>query len=342
MAKQIIHLARLFSPHVGGVETHVREIAKIQVKRGFAVTVITEQHQADLPLQETIGGIKIIRIPQQFVGKKLPIWRWMWRYRNLLAGAARIQVHDVFWWLLPVFFLLSGEIITTFHGWETNFPVRITAKLQRWIYAQKSGRTVHVGTWIRDFYWDKPDAVTYGGVRKEFLRVGELRRQKNQKLQLVFFGRLAEDNGVNEYCRVLSILRKKGIKFAITWIGEGPLMETCREYGRILGSVRNPIPFLIKADIVFSSSYLSMMEAQALGKVVAAVYQNSLKEAYLRSYPGAFAIFLAGNSESLAEKIIDVTDNHQKMMALAEKSRHFARSQTWEKVADMYEKISSN
>ena len=32
------------------------------------------------------------------------------------------------------------EIITTFHGWETRFPVRMSAKLQRWIYARLSGK----------------------------------------------------------------------------------------------------------------------------------------------------------------------------------------------------------
>ena len=64
ISKKIIHLSRLFSPHLGGVEVHVREVARIQVQRGWAVTVLTEQHQQGLPLEETSAGIKIIRIPQ--------------------------------------------------------------------------------------------------------------------------------------------------------------------------------------------------------------------------------------------------------------------------------------
>lgn len=342
MPKKIIHLSRLFSPHLGGVEVHVREVARIQVQRGWAVTVLTEQHQQGLPLEETSAGIKIIRIPHRIAGRKLPVWRWMWRHRGLLAEADRIHVHDVFWWLLPVFSILGGEIITTFHGWETRFPVRMSAKLQRWIYARLSGKTVHVGRWIRDYYWDKPDAVTFGGVRQEFLKAELPKQKKKTQLNIIFLGRLAEDTGVREYLNALEKLREKEISVAVKWIGDGPLKEECKQFGRVFGTVRNLLPHLQKADLVFASSYLSILEAQALGKPVAALYHNSLKEAYLRSYPGAFAMLIAGSGEELAEKLAELVETEKKQAELAEKSRRFAGSQTWEKVADMYEKLTSN
>lgn len=342
MPKKIIHLARLFSPHLGGVEVHVREIAGVQVRRGWAVTVITEQHRPGLSTEETTAGIKIIRIPHQIAGRKLPVWRWMWRHRGLLAGADRIQVHDVFWWLLTVFPLLGGEIVTTFHGWETTFPVSLGAKLQRWVYAKLSGKTVHVGSWIKDYYWDKPDAVTYGGVRQEFIADELTGQKKKAKVNIIFLGRLAEDTGVSEYFKALEKLKEKEISYDVKWIGEGPLKEKCLQYGQVQGPVRNLPPHLERADVVFASSYLSILEAQALGKPIAAIYQNSLKEAYLRSYPGAFVMLIASSGAVLADKLAEIIDDEKKMADMAEKSRRFARSQTWEKVANMYEKLSSN
>ena len=75
----ILFFARLFYPHIGGVEKHVLEIGKILIKKGHKIIVFTELHDKKLKLQERFEGIQVYRVP---VGKdnwfkKFRIWWWL-------------------------------------------------------------------------------------------------------------------------------------------------------------------------------------------------------------------------------------------------------------------------
>ena len=86
---KIIFLARLFYPHIGGVEKHVMEISKILLKKGNEVIVITEQLE-DTNLKEIKDGIIIYRVP---VGrddwfKKFRVWKGMWDLGDEIGRAS--------------------------------------------------------------------------------------------------------------------------------------------------------------------------------------------------------------------------------------------------------------
>src|SRR5258708_6067514 len=96
---RILFLTCLYAPHIGGVETHAHEVAR-RLATQHRVTVITEQHDAQLPLREVIDNVEVYRIP---IGRsrKLSIWLWLLRHMHLLLHAHIIHVHDVFFWMLP-------------------------------------------------------------------------------------------------------------------------------------------------------------------------------------------------------------------------------------------------
>jgi glycosyltransferase involved in cell wall biosynthesis len=60
-----------FDPHVGGVETHVRELARALVARGLDATVITADTDAAGPRGE-VAGVPVIRVPPRSTLFKTP------------------------------------------------------------------------------------------------------------------------------------------------------------------------------------------------------------------------------------------------------------------------------
>jgi glycosyltransferase involved in cell wall biosynthesis len=58
----LIATARM-TPLTGGIETHVREVSRRLVSRGFDVTVVTTDRTGTLPVDEDLDGVRIHRTP---------------------------------------------------------------------------------------------------------------------------------------------------------------------------------------------------------------------------------------------------------------------------------------
>ena len=325
-------------PHIwGGVETHVSEVNRV-LKTDHHITVLTEQFESILPLQQKIDGITVIRLPHRAVGHKLATWKWLWTQRRVLLSADVIQVHDVFWWLLPLLPVVEDKVFTTFHGWETQYPVRWQAQLQRWWAAQLSRATVHVGEWIKEFYWDTPTAVTYGGTQvPETVSVFP---QLTKSLKVVFIGRLSAENEISQYLKLLTQLQHSQFKIEMTWVGDGPLRDQCAKWGTVTGFT-SAKPYLSKAHLVFASSYLSMLEAQAAGKVVVAFYSHLLKQRYLETYAGSEFVLISDQPAEVMNQLQKWRAEPAGYVKLQRQARKFATTQTWTQVAAMYEQLWS-
>lgn len=328
---KIVHLARLFAPHIGGVETHVREISRELTQAGHELTIITQQHEATLPLTEIIDDVTIIRIPADTFNSKLQTWKALWHHRQLWQTADVVHVHDVFWWLLPFTLLIKDKLFMTFHGWEGQYPVRWQAKAQRWFAHKLAVKSIHVGEWIQEFYWDKPDAVTYGGVNS----VSTSHSKTLPSVNFAFLGRLSKDNDVPLYLEVLDVLKQHSKK-SVSWLGDGELRAECEQYGEVKGFVKNPAYFLQSADFAFASSYLSILEAQSLGKVVVAMYSNPLKKRYLETYPGVPHMIIGHDPTQVAHAVKELQKNRSKYNQLSQAALSFAKTQTWKQVSDLY------
>lgn len=336
---KIVHLTPYFAPHIGGVETHVAEVCRLLQKAGHQVTILTLQSDPDSPLQEIIDGLKIIRCP---VGPpmakswryKLAVWQWFWQQRSVWWSCDRIQVHDVFWWVVPFLPLIEDKVFITFHGWETTFPISPKAKFQRWLWNRVSAGSVHVGAWIKEYYWDRPSVVTYGGVRESILALPHSPPRQLQKM--IFLGRLSVDNDVEKYRDLFLLLKARHPKLTITWIGDGPLREVCQKVGRVTGFIAQPEKEVRTADLVGASSYLAMWSAMAQGKVVAAFYSQALKRRYLATFPGAATILIDKDPVSMEKKVTTLYASSKKVAAFSALAAQIAGQHSWQKVTDMY------
>lgn len=335
---KIIHLSPSFLPKLGGVETHVSEIVKLQKKAGNKVEVL----YSDNGLLKFANNDKgLTRIAKFKIGStKLNIWLQIYSLLDELNSADIIHVHDVTWWLWPFTLFLTPKIVTTFHGWEGKYPVELTAKLSRLLSSMLSDKTVHVGDWIRNYYFDKPNAVIYGGVKAAGVsRLVPISwpRSKN-KLNIIFLGRLELENDIDLYLQLFNELKKK-VALKITWVGDGKYRQQCEKLGVVTGMVSDYQKYIAKADLVCSSSYLSMLSAQAAGKIVIALHSHPLKKDYLQNYPGNSAMLIGDNPKHVAAQILKLIKDKAKFKSMSEAAYEFASHSTWEDVNKVYMKL---
>lgn len=60
---RILFVLTYYRPHVSGLTIYVERLAREMAKRGHSVTVLTSQYEADLPREETVDGVHVIRAP---------------------------------------------------------------------------------------------------------------------------------------------------------------------------------------------------------------------------------------------------------------------------------------
>jgi glycosyltransferase involved in cell wall biosynthesis len=58
---RIVQVTPFFHPHAGGVESHVRSLAREFAREGHDVTVVTARYRSDLPSEETTEGYRVLR-----------------------------------------------------------------------------------------------------------------------------------------------------------------------------------------------------------------------------------------------------------------------------------------
>jgi glycosyltransferase involved in cell wall biosynthesis len=328
----VLFLTRRFWPAVGGVETHMAEVAKI-LKSTHDITVVTEQHESTLPLQEIHEGINIIRLPTSGTPwSKWSYWRWWLQHRQLLANADVVHIHDVFFWLQPLrplFFFKKWFM--TFHGYEPPQPTwrqRVQHQLAAWL----TNGNICVGGFHQKWYGVKPNFITYGGVNAS-AHSSKKKSAPKQPKKIIFIGRLAEDTGIQT---LLNALRNVDEKLQLDIYGDGPIRARLESQAKHFhhaiqfhGFDPNAREYLPEADIVFASQYLSILDALAAGTPVIALADTPLKKDYLELTPFAEWITIAHDEKEIASALTST-------QTLNPNAPAWARSQTWLRVVENY------
>lgn len=338
----ILFFARRFYPDIGGGETHVLEVSKRLVDLGNTVLVISEVSKSNkfdnsnYRSEEVYDGIKIIRAnfgKDNFL-KKFRIWYWMWQHKYLIANADIVHCHDVFFWYLPFRFLYPQKpVYITFHGYETVYPIAKNAIVIRKMSEKLAWGNICIGDFIKKWYGTKPTYTTYGGVEIPPSSHKTNRTNKtDRKIKIVFVGRLEPDNGVLEFLEALKILQEKGVDYTFIALGGGSLLGSVKRYGKAIGFVKDPISYIQNSDIVFASSYLSILLGFACRKPVFSVYTNPLKKDYLEMTPFADWIVESDDPESIAAAILSLETKNNSL----EKAYAWVKKQTWDGVVNIY------
>jgi glycosyltransferase involved in cell wall biosynthesis len=360
----------------GGVERHVRILRKELEKRGYKVKELSLDE-----IDEFNKGLALRTQGQALgaLGYKFQAWRWLWRNRSLFKWANVIHVHDVFWWIMPFAIINKGlallrhqgqaletnqgRLFVTFHGWEGVCPPSRSAVWQKRLAAFLSDGTIGVGNFFKKWYGIAPSRVVYG-VLDPNISIASLdsstalgmtknspdchvrqSRTRNDRLSVVFLGRLEKVNGIEVVIEVIKRINKgykdyknyKNHGINIFFVGDGSYRKQAEKFGKVTGMVKNPQKYLIGADAVITSSYMSMLEAAAMGKPIIAIRDNQLKGDYLNCHPLRKYIVICKNSRELARRIASLQFRKDAIRS----ARDWALRQTPEKLASEYEKLWS-
>lgn len=330
---RVLMLTASYHPRAGGVEKHVRCVARELRAMGMEVWVATPRWEEGWNEEELVDGVMVRRLSTSTrEGRK--------ELEPLLDWAQVAHTHDAYPFLkyyqpyrlrrprLPVF--------VTWHGYEC-YPIPLEAKFLRRIVGLLTKGSICVGAFIPKWYKFSCPRITYGGVDAPAERppLGE---------GAVFVGRLEPDTGILDYIEALAWLRDKhGVDVPFEVCGVGSLLDMAKRRAaekrlRVVfhGQVADPMPYFARARFACVSGYLAMLEAMAGGAIVLALYDNPLKEDYLRMSPMAVNAVIAGSPQELADQMAALARSPEEMERRAEAGYQFAKEQTWRRVAELY------
>lgn len=360
----ILFLTRLFYPHIGGVEKHVLEVSKRLVTKGHKVIVITEEfsnlHHSiidvipakagiqkenirspwipDQVRNDKINGIEVIRMPvgHEDSFKKFRIWKNLWKIRKVIKDADIVHCHDVFFWYMPFRLLYPRKpVYTTFHGYE-SYPITKKAIFTRKISEKLSSGNICIGDFIKKWYGTHPTFVSYGAVDIKALPLIRGSRRGFIKHSALFYGRLDAQTGILTYNEAFKLLRKKYPKFEFLIVGDGPDKNLLDKKAKAIGFQKNPEKYFKNYRFAFVSRYLSILEAMAAKRLVFAVYDNPIKEDYLRMAPFAKFIFIKNDAKRLANQVEKIINNPKLEREMIESAYEWVKKQTWEEMTKIY------
>lgn len=114
---RILMVLTYYHPHWTGLTAYAKRLAEGLGRRGHAVTVLTSRHESHLPLEETIAGVRVVRLPvagRLSRGVVMPAFpAALWRR---MREAEVVQIHTP---------LLEAPLVTIF-GRALRRPVVFT------------------------------------------------------------------------------------------------------------------------------------------------------------------------------------------------------------------------
>jgi glycosyltransferase involved in cell wall biosynthesis len=355
--KRIVHLARRYTPMVGGVEKHLEEINQEFLSRGYQVSVIAEQTEPSLTKNETCAGVEVYRLPinaekasKSFINKltfKIKIWLSLWQIRSVWMEADKIQIHDVFFWMLPFLHFVRKKVYITFHGYEANKLPDRTQRFWHQLASLFTEENLCIGGFHHKWFGVTPGLISFGAVDSDnensITSTQKLKRLKTPRseIKIIFIGRLQADTGILQFLQACKILQQNRLQFSLEIFGDGLLKNQIKEFVKtnelkikVHGFVPQAHQLIPQFDFVFASQYLVILESLAAAKPVIAYTDTQFKNDYLSNTPFASFITIAKNPQEIVKA---VEASHSK--AKLESAQIWARQQTWSKLADNYESL---
>ncbi len=302
------------------------------LSKGHQVIVLV-RWQPQMPARQSVEDALVLRLPKYPNRYVLRIWLFL--HAKELAGTDVVHSHDLYLPQLGKTFP-EAKFVHTFHGYE-GFPIKPEAQKIRQQIRRQVPHCVCVGAYVEKWYGTPCDLVIYGAATP-IKPVTE-----KTSFGAVFLGRLETDTGFWTYLEAVQTISKQSADFSMLVIGDGSLMEPAKKFARtnelnveFRGALQKASSYLPLAKIAFVSGYLAMIEAGSLGLPIVAYYGTPIKKDYLECHPMAANMYLADSSETIAKQYFAAKNDGGKR---AKKMQTWARQQTWEKLAESYEKI---
>ncbi|MCZ7538373.1 MAG: glycosyltransferase family 4 protein [Anaerolineae bacterium] len=237
---RVLAALQYYLPHRTGVPIHVQRVAEALVQRGHQVTILAARHSIELPRDETINGVRLVRLwaPLRVSrGMVMPAYPW--------AAWGLIRVHDVVWLHTPMLetslmALLTRaagkQLIATHHG-DLVLPPGLFNRFVRWFtfanYRFMANRAARLIAYSHDYadhsYYLKPFrdrvSVIYPPIEvpdPDPERVAELRERWGADGGPIigFAGRFVQEKRPDLLIRALEVINRSFPRARVVFAGE--------------------------------------------------------------------------------------------------------------------------
>lgn len=237
---RVLAALQYYLPHRTGVPIHVQRVAEALVQRGHQVTILAARHSIELPRDETINGVRLVRLwaPLRVSrGMIMPAYPW--------AAWGLIRVHDVVWLHTPMLetslmALLTRaagkQLIATHHG-DLILPPGVFNRFVRWFtfanYRFMASRAARLIAYSHDYadhsYYLKPFrdqvSVIYPPIEvpdPDPERVAELRGRWGADGGPIigFAGRFVQEKRPDLLIRALEVINRSFPRARVVFAGE--------------------------------------------------------------------------------------------------------------------------
>ncbi len=317
---------------MGGIEKHIAELSKVLIKEGHNVTVITTKFEANLTSSEEIAGVDVVRFKQPKIKYFGLIYTWLWFIwnKNLIKKSDLIHVHDVFIWYWPFKFIYPNKkVFVTNHGQWGKYPINPADLIQKKLSRKYSDGVISIGRYIDIYYGIKSDLISYGAAK--------LVHTNQKEKTILYVGRLDNNTGLSIFLQMLNKNYENKIlnKYKIVFCGDGELREECEKYGEVLGWT-DPAKYYKKAEFVFASGYLTILESVANKCLVFTAFGNKLQKDYYQLTPFADFINIAKNEEILWHDLKFFALDQNEAKKVVEMGYNWVKDQSWKNLANQY------
>lgn len=344
---KILVALQYYLPHRTGVPLHVQRVAERLVARGHEVTVIAARHKIDLPRDETVNGVRIVRLWAAIKvsrGMVMPAYPWaLWAF---------LRRYDVVWVNTPMletslaavmaWFTRSG-LVSTHHGdlvLPTGLFNRFVSWFTFWHYKYMAKRADALVAYSQDYadqsyyllpFMDKVKVISPPIVipDPDPERAKELHERWSHDGGPVigFAGRFVQEKRPDLAIRALEVVAQQhpnvrlvfagnyDIPYEDTWENNQPLVKRFNEYLVFLGEITSAqalANFYAACDVLLLTSdtecfALVQVEAMMCGTPVVMTDTRGGRVPVMATGMGKLA--KKGDWQSIGETLLEVLNN---------------------------------
>lgn len=153
---RILYCTTYYLPHSSGITAYMHRVARELAARGHTVTVLTSRHERSLSAEETLEGVRVIRLPVLFRVSKGPVMPAFFRVaRQYLATHDVVHVHLPFFEAAYVATMNGGRrpLILTVHT-DLHLPSGFVNRLAGGAVNVMQRLAARRADWLCSYTWD--------------------------------------------------------------------------------------------------------------------------------------------------------------------------------------------
>lgn len=349
----LINWQDIKTPQGGGAEVHAHEIFKRIAAMGHEVVQFSCKFDDNIPEEEIIDGIKIIRKGSRntfnFIVRKMYKKRFSKEnFDIIIDDINKIPFYSPCWVkepLLAISHHFFGKSIFREAGFIAGSYVYLSEKIIDWVYKKTPFAVVSEST-LSEFVQRGFDRNNFAIVPNAIdeSRFSYSIGEKEELPTVSYFGRLKKYKSPDHLLYAFAKVKKSVPNAKLQILGRGDFRPYMEELAKKLGieddtkffgfvSEEDKVKLLSRSHVVVNTSMkegwgITNIEANACGTPVISANVPGLRDSVKQGVSGT--LYEYANIDELAKQIIELLQNQDYRMKLSNGAIEWAKSFSWE------------